>query len=80
VKPNVKVLRFFKPRKKNVCLHIHLPKSKEIDELLEGTDMQLLDYEKRWGNYRVQLTQPDLDKNRGVLMDLMRQAYKLRNG
>jgi hypothetical protein len=70
----------FKPRKKNVCLHIHLPKSKEIDELLEGTDMQLLDYEKRWGNYRVQLTQPDLDKNREVLMDLMRQAYKLRNG
>ena len=70
----------FKPRRKNVCLHIHLPKSKETDDVLEGTDMQLLDYEKRWGNYRIQLTQPDVDKNHATLLSLMRQAHKLRNG
>lgn len=70
----------FKPRRKNVCLHIHLPKSNETDDILEGTDMQLLDYEKRWGNYRIQLTQPDVDKNHATLLSLMRQAHKLRNG
>ena len=70
----------FKPRRKHVCLHVKLPKSDEIDSLLEGTDLHLLDYEKRWGYYRVQLTQSEVVSNRELLLSLMEQAYTLRNG
>lgn len=70
----------FKPRKKNVCLQIKIPSSVETDEILENAEMQLLDYDKRWRNYRIQVTQSDVDKNRELLLDLIRQAYALRNG
>jgi predicted transport protein len=70
----------FKPRKKHVCLQIKIPASAETDEILENTDMPLLEYDKRWRNYRIQVTQSDVDKNRELLLGLMRQAYELRNG
>lgn len=70
----------FKPRKKHLCLQIKMPASDEIDEELENANLQLLDYDKRWRHYRIQVTQSDVDKNRDLLLDLMRQAYELRNG
>jgi len=70
----------FKPRKKHVCLQIKIPASIETDEILESTDMPLLEYDKRWRYYRIQVTQSDVDKNRDLLLGLMRQAYELRNG
>lgn len=70
----------FKPRKKHLCLQIKIPSSDETDEILENTDLQLLDYDKRWRHYRIQVTQSDVDKNRDLLLGLMRQAYAVRNG
>ena len=70
----------FKPRKKHVCLQIKIPASVETDEILENADMPLLEYDKRWRYYRIQVTQSDVDKNRDLLLGLMRQAYELRNG
>jgi hypothetical protein len=70
----------FKPRKKNCCLQIKIPSSVNTDEILENTNMQLLDYDKRWRNYRIQIIQDDVEAHREVLLDLMKQAYVLRNG
>lgn len=70
----------FKPRKKHLCLQIKIPSIDETDEILENTNLQLLDYDKRWRNYRIQVSQDDVDKNRDVLLALMTQAYQLRNG
>jgi hypothetical protein len=70
----------FKPRKKHLCLQIKIPEVDETNEMLENTNLQLLDYDKRWHNYRIQVTQSDVDNNRALLLDLMRQAYTLRNG
>ena len=54
--------------------------SDESDEILENTNLQLLDYDKRWRNYRIQVNQPSVDEHRELLLDLMKQAYALRNG
>jgi hypothetical protein len=62
------------------CLQIKIPASAETDELLESTDMPLLEYDKRWRFYRIQVTQDAADKNRDLLLGLMRRAYELRNG
>jgi hypothetical protein len=70
----------FKPRKKHVCLQIKIQESDETDEILENTNLQLLDYDKRWRNYRIQVNQPSVDEHRELLLDLMKQAYALRNG
>jgi hypothetical protein len=70
----------FKPRKKHLCLQIKIPSTNQTDEILENTNLQLLDYDNRWHYYRIQVRQEDVDKNRNVLLGLMRQAYELRNG
>jgi hypothetical protein len=70
----------FKPRKKHLCLQIKIPKSDETDEILENSNLRLLDYDKRWRHYRIQMVQEDVEKNTKLLLDLMRQAYALRNG
>ena len=70
----------FRPRKKHVVLQIKIPESETTDSVLENTTLQLLDYDKRWRYYRIQLTQADVDNNRSLLLDLMRQAYVQRNG
>ena len=70
----------FKPRKKHLCLQIKLPASDATDEVLENANLQLLDYEKRWNHYRIQVRQADVDSNRDLLLSLMKQAYVLRNG
>jgi hypothetical protein len=70
----------FKPRKKNCCFQIKIPSSEATDEILENANLQLLDYDKIWRNYRIQVTQSDVAKNRELLLNLMKQAYALRNG
>ena len=70
----------FKPRKKHLCFQIKIPMSDETDEILENSNLRLLDYDKRWRHYRIQIIQEDVDKNKMLLLDLMRQAYALRNG
>ena len=70
----------FKPRKKHLCLNVQIPNSPETDEELENANLQLLDYDNRWRHYRIQVTQGDVEKNRGLLLALMQQAYTLRNG
>ena len=70
----------FKPRKKHLRLQIKIPLSDETNEVLENSNLQLLDYDKRWRYYQIQIIQGDVDKNKMLLLDLMRQAYALRNG
>lgn len=70
----------FKPRKKHLRLQIKIPLSDETNEVLENSNLQLLDYDKRWRYYQIQIIQGDVEKNKMLLLDLMRQAYALRNG
>ena len=70
----------FKPRKKHLVLQVKIPPSEEIDEKLENTSLQLLEYDKRWRNYRIQVTKTDVERHRELLLELMNQAYTLRNG
>jgi len=70
----------FKPRKKHLRLQIKIPLSDETNEVLENSNLQLFDYDKRWRYYQIQIIQGDVDKNKILLLDLMRQAYALRNG
>lgn len=70
----------FKPRKKHVCLQIRLPQSQDSDESLEDTELQLLEYDNRWKNYRIQLGQKDVDAYRDLLLQMMQKAYSFRNG
>ena len=69
----------FKPRRNHVCLQFKLPKSDSITERLDATNLQTLEYDKRWGHYRIQLTKKDIEGNSKLILALMQEAYTLRN-
>lgn len=74
---NFAVLR---PRKKRLTLEVKLPQVVEIDCLIEAGGFDTLEYNKRWGAYRLQLTKPDLTEKADVLRRLLKAAYDERTG
>lgn len=69
----------FLPRKSAIILTISLAKSDEIDALLEASDIDLLGYSGRDRRYRLRLTEGNISKHGGVLKDLLKRSYDLRN-
>ena len=67
------------PQKSAMQLTIALPKSDDIDALLESSEMELLDYNTRGRRYRVRLSPDDTTKHAEILKQLLKQAYDRRN-
>ena len=64
----------FRPQKSSVKLEVRLPKSDEIDSLLNEADIETLEYSSRWARYRIRVTDADLDKNSELLRGLIVEA------
>lgn len=69
-----------KPQKSGMKLEIRLPRLDEVDSLIEESGMAMLDYENRWGQYRLKLQQVDIEEHSDTLRELLEQAYRLRAG
>lgn len=64
----------FVPKKESVVLLIKLEKTDEIDNIVEGSDLDELAYDKQWNQYRFRIKQSDLTTNIDVLKDLVNRA------
>ena len=64
----------FRPRKAHVIGEFKLDRSDELTQRIEDSGIELLGYQNRWGLYRLHLTHADLDTNRDLLLDLVKQA------
>ena len=67
-----------KPQKNALRLEIRLPKTEENDEIVEESQLDFLDYDKRWGNYKIKISENDISANRDHLSKLLKKAYDLR--
>lgn len=67
-----------RPQKNALKLEIRLPQEEEYDEIISESGLDVLDYDKRWGNYRFRLREDDIEKHRNTIKDLMIKAYNLR--
>lgn len=67
-----------RPQKSALRLEIRLPQSEEIDEVIAKADLDVLDYDKRWGNYRLKLSETDISEKGETLRMLLQQAYEIR--
>lgn len=65
----------FRPRKNTVIFHARIEKSEDIDELIEGSDLDTLAYDKQWNQYRIRITKNDLESNMEVLTQLAQRAH-----
>jgi hypothetical protein len=68
-----------RPQKSGMRLDIKIPQEDEIDQLMADSDIDVLEYDKRWGAYRLKLTEKDVKAKEEVLTRLLKQAYSRRS-
>lgn len=64
----------FRPRKSAVNVDIRLKPSKEIDEKLEQAGLEVMNYDRKWGKYRIRLTKDSLAKNKDTIANFLKMA------
>lgn len=55
-------------------MEIRLDRSDELERKTEEKGLDLMDYEKRGGRYRIKLSMNDIKKHRGFIAYLIREA------
>lgn len=66
----------FKPQKKSLRLELRIPRSDETQELLDSADIDVMDYDKRWGRYRIRLSPGELKAQHEFLKGLFVSAFQ----
>ena len=64
----------FRARKEHLVAEFRIPRSEEVGALLSDSGIDILEYDKRWGRYRMRLIDSDLAAHRDLLLDLIRRA------
>lgn len=64
----------FRPKKGSFRVEIRLKSSPEIDQQLEEAGIDVMDYDKRWGTYRLRLTKSDIKKHSELLLRLLKMS------
>ena len=65
-----------RPKKQWLTLEARLEQSDEVDSLLAEGGLDLADYDKNWGRYRLRLTADDLDKHDATIRKLIALARR----
>ncbi|MCK0538479.1 hypothetical protein [Alcanivorax quisquiliarum] len=66
----------FRPKKNFMRFEPRLKRSPELEERLEQAGLDLMDYDSRWGRYRIRLQASDLDKHEELFTELIELASK----
>lgn len=66
-----------RPQKNGMRLEIRLKKSDEFEEKLNELGLDLMDYDTRWGKYRIRLSKNDINKHEDFLKQILRESYNL---
>ncbi len=65
----------FRAKKNNLRMELRLKQSSELEKTLEDAELDLMDYDKRAGKYRIRLSKQDVDKHKELITDLLKMAY-----
>jgi predicted transport protein len=70
----------FRPRKSALRVEPRLQKTEEIETAVEAAGLDVMDYDNRWGRYRIRLQKGDVTKHADVLRRLLEMSYKESGG
>ena len=65
----------FRPKKEFVRFEVRLENTQETQERLESAGLDIMDYDTRWGYYRIRLQPGDIDKHKDILAAVVAEAY-----
>ena len=64
----------FKAKRNFTRMEIRLEKDEDLENQIENAGIDLMDYDKRDGRYRIKITPSDLKKHRDFIKDLVRKS------
>ena len=65
----------FRPKKNFLRLEPRLNRSEQTQERLDTEGLDVMDYEDRWGRYRIRFSKGDIKKHAEFLKELLVEAY-----
>ena len=68
-----------KPKKDFIRFKVRLKKSDETQERLENAGLDYMGYDNRWGYYRIRLKPGEIEKNKEILTEIIKEAYEAAN-
>lgn len=68
----------FRPQKKAIRFELNLPKNNETSQRLEDVGLEVLEYDRHFGYYRIRLSPEDVAQHQELLTDFMREASETR--
>ena len=68
----------FRPQRTAIRFEPKLPKSDETTARLEEAGLEVLEYDRHFGYYKVRLSPEDLEKHKDLLTELMQEAYEAK--
>lgn len=68
----------FRPRKSALNVDIKLKQTEDIQGQLDDAGIDLMDYDKRWGAYRLRLSKGDVSTHKDLLTSLLKKAHDSR--
>jgi hypothetical protein len=66
----------FRPRKDAIRIEPRLQKTDVIEQKIEAAGLDVMDYDNRWGRYRIRLEKGGVKKHADVLRELFEAAYR----
>jgi hypothetical protein len=70
----------FRPKKSFVVFEPKLPRSDEVDAMLDTAGVETLEYSTRWANYRIRVTDKDFKEHEDLFRHLINEARNQREG
>lgn len=66
----------FRAQKNALRIEPRVPATDEWRDRLEQAGLDLMDYDSRWGRYRIRLAKQDLQQHKDLLSEMLRKAYE----
>jgi hypothetical protein len=70
----------FRPQKNAIRVEPRLQKAEKIEDVIEKAGLDVMDYDTKWGRYRIRLAKGDVKKHTEVLRTLFDAAYRESGG
>jgi hypothetical protein len=70
----------FRPKRNALRVEPRLKRTELIEQRIEGAGLDVMDYDNRWGRFRIRLGPGDVKQHREILRELFEASYKENGG
>jgi hypothetical protein len=70
----------FRPQKNGLRLEVRLKRADEMETKLNEAGLDVMDYDTKWGRYRIKLAKDDIKKHEEILKELLVEAHRQSAG